>query len=170
MDKCKSIDGARPEAFYNEAILAQEFKAKGESTKAIPALEAAARIYREFIAKAGDNPVYKDAVKVSEDRSQDIEDTIKFIREGEEAKRQAEIDEKRRKEEEKAEKERLAKEAKEKAAQEKAEKEAAAKKAAEEKKAADDKKAADAKKASTAKDTKSAAPAAKPAPAATPKK
>ena len=152
LDKCKSIDSARPEAFYNEAILAQEFRAKGESSKAIPALEAAARIYREFVAKAGDNPVYKEAVKVSEERSEDIEATIKFIREGEEAKRQAELEEKRRKADEKAEKERLAKEAKEKADKEKAEKaskEAAAKEA-EAKKASDAKKAGGAEKATPA--------------------
>ena len=85
LDEAKKIDGSRPETYYNEAILTQEYRAKRGNP--IPGLEKAAQQYKEFIAKAGDDPVFAQAVKRSKDRGQDIEDTIKFIKEGEEAKK-----------------------------------------------------------------------------------
>jgi len=85
LDECKKIAPERPEAYYNEAILTQEFRAKRGN--AVPMLEKAAAQYREFIQKAGSDEVYAEAVKRSKDRSQDIEDTVKFIKEGEEAKK-----------------------------------------------------------------------------------
>jgi tetratricopeptide (TPR) repeat protein len=83
LDECKKIDPARPETYYNEAILTQEYKAKSE--KAVAMLEAAAKLYREFISKAGGDPVFEEAVKRAKDRSEDIEQTVKFIKEGEAA-------------------------------------------------------------------------------------
>ena len=83
----KQIAPDRPETYYNEAILTQEYKAKGSQDKAIPALELAVKQYRDFIAKAGSDPLFAEAVKRSEERSQDIEDTVTFIREGEAAKK-----------------------------------------------------------------------------------
>lgn len=90
LDKAKQLEPNRAETYYNEAILTQEFRAKGSQDKAIPTLEQASKQYREFIAKAGGDPVFADAVKRSEERSKDIDDTIKFIREGEQAKKDAE--------------------------------------------------------------------------------
>lgn len=87
LDECKKIAPDRPETYYNEAILTQEFRAKRAGDKPIPVLKKAASQYREFIAKAGNDEVFAEAVKRSKDRSQDIEDTIKFIEEGEEAKK-----------------------------------------------------------------------------------
>ncbi len=87
LDQCKKLAPERPEAYYNEAILTQEFRAKRGN--AVPMLEKAAKQYREFIQKAGSDDVYAEAVKRSKDRSQDIEDTVKFIKEGEEAKKNA---------------------------------------------------------------------------------
>lgn len=87
LDKCKKLAPERPEAYYNEAILTQEFRAKRGN--AVPTLEKAANQYREFIQKAGSDEVFAEAVKRSKDRSQDIEDTVKFIKEGEEAKKNA---------------------------------------------------------------------------------
>lgn len=87
LDQCKKIAPERPEAYYNEAILTQEFRAK--RGKAVPMLEKAAKQYREFISKAGGDEVFAEAVKRSKDRSQDIEDTVKFIKEGEEAAKNA---------------------------------------------------------------------------------
>jgi tetratricopeptide (TPR) repeat protein len=83
LDQCKKIDSQRPETYYNEAILTQEYRAKRGNP--VPGLEKAAGQYREFVAKAGDDPVFAQAVKRSKERTTDIEDTIKFIREGEEA-------------------------------------------------------------------------------------
>jgi tetratricopeptide (TPR) repeat protein len=94
--ECKQIDPNRPEAYYNEAILTQEYEAKGgDSSKSIPALKQAVVKYREFIAKAKGQAAYAEAVKRSGDRARDIEDTIKFIEEGEQIQReQEEIDRK----------------------------------------------------------------------------
>lgn len=127
LDAAKKIDGSRPEAFYNEAILSQEFRAK-TSEDPIPAYDKAIAQYEAFISKASGDPAFADAVKRSKDRVQDITDTKQFIIDGREIERQQkEID-----------------------AQMKAEAEAA-KKAAEAEKAAADKAAAADKPAETAK-------------------
>jgi tetratricopeptide (TPR) repeat protein len=87
LSEAKKIDGQRPEAYYNEAILTQEYKAKRGN--AVPMLEKAAKQYEDFIGKAGSDPSFADAVKRSKDRMQDIRDTVKFIREGEAAAKAA---------------------------------------------------------------------------------
>jgi lipoprotein NlpI len=153
LDAAKKLDSARAETYYNEAILTHEFKAKrAAGPNAIPQLEKAAQQYRDFVAKAGDGAEFADAVKRSKERSTDIDDTIKFIREGAQAEKDA------------AEAEKAAKEQ-----QAQAEKEAADKAAAD--KAAADKAAADKAAADKAAADKAApaAGAAKPTPAA-PKK
>jgi tetratricopeptide (TPR) repeat protein len=132
LDEAKKVDPARPETYYNEAILTHEFRAKRSGDKAIPVLEKAAAQYRDFVSKAGDEPVFAQAVKRSNERVKDIEDTIKFIREGEQAAKDAEAAEKA------AAAERKVQEA-EKKAQEKAD---ADKKAADQKAAAASKAAA----------------------------
>lgn len=81
LDQAKKIDPRRPESYYNEAILTQEFRAKRGN--AVPMLEKAAQQYREFVSKAAGDPAFADAVKRSKERTEDIEQTIKFIREGE---------------------------------------------------------------------------------------
>ena len=90
LDEAKKIDGSRGEAYYNEAILTHEFRAKRAGDQATPVLEKAAEQYRDFVNKAGDEPVFTQAVKRSKERIQDIEDTIKFLRDGEQAKKDAE--------------------------------------------------------------------------------
>ena len=87
LDEAKKIDGSRAETYYNEAILAHEYKTKSGSEKeTISAFEKAAAIYRQFIDKAGSDPIFADAVKRAKERSQDIDDTVKFIKEGEAAR------------------------------------------------------------------------------------
>lgn len=86
LDKAKKLEPNRPETYYNEAILTQEYKSKGDEKAAIPSLKKASELYRQFIAKAGGDPAFADAVKRAKERSQDIDDTIKFIEEGEAAK------------------------------------------------------------------------------------
>lgn len=87
LDAAKKIDGARPDVFYNEGILTQEFKAKagGGKDKTIAALESAKSIFQSFIDKASGKPEYDGAVKRSKERMQDIDDTIAFLNLGDAA-------------------------------------------------------------------------------------
>jgi lipoprotein NlpI len=153
LDAAKKIDAARPETYYNEAILTQEFRAKRGD--AVTGLGKASEQYKAFIEKAGDDPVFAQAVKRSKDRMSDINDTIKFIKEGEAAKKadeEAQVAAKKQAEED----------AKKKAEDDK--KAAADKSAAD--KAAADKAAADKAAADKAAAPKGAAPT---APSAAPK-
>jgi len=86
LEQCKKLAPDRAETFYNEAILTQEYKAKGGDSKtAIPILKQAASIFDSFVQKAGGAPEFADSVKRSKDRAQDIRDTVKFIEEGQTA-------------------------------------------------------------------------------------
>ncbi|HEU4406363.1 MAG TPA: hypothetical protein VFS43_13945 [Polyangiaceae bacterium] len=84
IDRAKQIAPERPEAYYNEGILTQEYKVKAvsDSKGQIPILEQAKGIYSSFIQKAGANPEYAEQVKRAGERNKDIEDTIRFLREG----------------------------------------------------------------------------------------
>ena len=149
LDTCKKLDPSRPEAYYNEAILTQEFRAKasGDPMKSIPTLREAAAQYQAFIGRAEGEAAFAEAVKRSKNRVQDIEDTVKFIEESEQMRLQ-DIENQKAMEAE--------------AARMKAEEEAAKKAEADAKKAeADAKKAEAGAKAAPAK----AAPATKAAPA-----
>jgi len=95
LDKCKQIAPERPETYYNEAILTQEYKAKGSQKSAIPMLERAAELYRQFTAKAGSDDQFAAAVKRAEERSQDITDMVTFIREGQAAAAREEAEQKK---------------------------------------------------------------------------
>jgi chemotaxis protein histidine kinase CheA len=164
LDECKRVSPDRAEAYYNEAILTQEYKAKsgGDPKKAIPTLRQAIEKYEAFIGRAQDE-AFSLAVKRSKDRIQDIKDTIQFVEDSEKMRIQQEADDKQMKADEEA-----AKKAEEEA--KKAE-EAAKKAEADAKKKAEDdaKKAEEAKKAAAAPPP-AAAPAAagKSAPAAAP--
>ena len=85
LDECKRLAPERAETLYNEAILTQEYKAKGGGANAVPMLEQAAGIFDAFISKAGSAPEFAAAVKRSKDRAQDIRDTVKFVKEGQSA-------------------------------------------------------------------------------------
>jgi tetratricopeptide (TPR) repeat protein len=87
LDECKKLEPDRAETYYNEAILTQEYKAKGSGQSAVPNLKKAADIYKTFVGKAGNTDVFAAAVKRAKERSQDIEDTVKFIEEGEAARK-----------------------------------------------------------------------------------
>ena len=89
LDTCKKLDGNRPDAYFNEGILTQEYKAKagGGKDKTIAALTQAKTIYQQFIDKAAGKPEYDGAVKsargngTDKDRGRmgDIDDTIQFL-------------------------------------------------------------------------------------------
>jgi len=104
LDRAREIDPKRPETYYNEAILTQEYKAKGSEEDSVPALEKAAKLYNTFISKAGSDDVFAEAVKRSKERAQDIKDTVQFIREGIKMRKEQEILDKKAKEAEEAQK------------------------------------------------------------------
>ncbi|HEY2406371.1 MAG TPA: hypothetical protein VGI10_10225 [Polyangiaceae bacterium] len=87
LDQAKKIAPDRAETYYNEAILTQEYRSKRGN--AVPMLEKAAQQYKTFIDKAGSDSGLAQAVKRSKDRMQDIQDTVKFIKEGDEADKAA---------------------------------------------------------------------------------
>jgi Tfp pilus assembly protein PilF len=84
LDEAKKIAPDRPETYYNEGILTQEYKVKGimDQKATIPVYDEALAIYNTFIQKAGGAPEYADAVKRSKERIKDIEDFKKFIVDG----------------------------------------------------------------------------------------
>jgi tetratricopeptide (TPR) repeat protein len=91
LQKAKQLDGSRPEAYFNEAILIQEFKAKflSDENKKIEMYESAMRVFDSFIGKAGSGPEYAEAVKNANDRKEDMKKIIEFIREGQQAEAEA---------------------------------------------------------------------------------
>ena len=81
LDAAKKLDANRPDAYYNEGILTQEFKAKGslDKEKQKGLLRQSQQIFQQFIDKASGKPEYDGAVKRSKERIQDIDDTLKFM-------------------------------------------------------------------------------------------
>ncbi len=84
IEACKKIDAARPDAYFNEGILTQEYKAKGAggTDKAVAVYQQAKQIFQAFIEKATGKPEYAGAVKKSQERMQDIDDTVTFLQAG----------------------------------------------------------------------------------------
>lgn len=90
LDAAKKLDPNRPDAYYNEGILTQEFKAKagGAADKTIAELENARKIFQTFLEKAAGKPEYDGAVKAVKGdgtkkdlgRLGDIDDTIAFLK------------------------------------------------------------------------------------------
>ena len=81
LDTAKKVDAERPDAYYNEGILTQEFKAKGslDKEKQKTLLRDSQKIFQSFIDKASGKPEYDGAVKRYKERIQDIDDTLKFM-------------------------------------------------------------------------------------------
>jgi tetratricopeptide (TPR) repeat protein len=84
LDSCKKIDTARPDAYFNEGILTQEYKAKGAGSqdKTIAIYQQAKGIFQSFMDKASGKTEYDGAVKKTKERMQDIDDTITFLQAG----------------------------------------------------------------------------------------
>jgi tetratricopeptide (TPR) repeat protein len=84
LEACKKIDGARPDAYFNEGILTQEYKAKGAggTDKAVAVYNQAKTIFQTFMEKATGKTEYDGAVKKAQERMSDIDDTITFLQAG----------------------------------------------------------------------------------------
>lgn len=91
LDAAKKVDPNRPDAYYNEGILTQEFKAKGslDKDKQKALLRDSQKIFQSFIDKASGKPEYDGAVKRSKERIEDIDGTLKFMDMGAEEQKSA---------------------------------------------------------------------------------
>lgn len=92
--KAKDLAPERPETYYNEAILTQEYKTKGatDPAKAKPILLQAKDLFGQFVTKAGGAAEYSDAVKRAKERITEIEQIIVFNEQTEKERKQAEAE------------------------------------------------------------------------------
>jgi tetratricopeptide (TPR) repeat protein len=81
IDACKKLEPARPDSYFNEGILTQEYKAKGAGAKekTIAVYQQARQIFETFMNKASGKPEYEGAIKKAKERMQDMDDVIKFL-------------------------------------------------------------------------------------------
>ncbi len=83
IDIAKKLDPARPDAYFNEAILIHEFGTKGtEAQKQIVALDKAKASFETFLTKAGTRVEYAAATTRAKERIQDIDQTRGFLAQG----------------------------------------------------------------------------------------
>ncbi len=77
----KKLDAGRPDAYFNEGILTQEFLALAGSPpkKALEALDRAQASFQHFLEKADGKAEYADAVTQARERLKDIEAAKQFI-------------------------------------------------------------------------------------------
>jgi tetratricopeptide (TPR) repeat protein len=78
--KAKKLDVRRPEAWFNEAILLQEFRAHGLApAKARGVLTEAKGRFQKFLELAEGRPALGDARKRARERMTDIDEMLKFM-------------------------------------------------------------------------------------------
>lgn len=92
LDAAKRIAPERPETYYNEAILTQEYKAKSGGNTAQAELQNAKGLFGQFIQKAGSSAEFADAVKRSKDRMSEIDQIIEFNKQSEAERKASEAD------------------------------------------------------------------------------
>lgn len=92
LDAAKKIAPDRPETYYNEAILTQEYKAKSGGKEAEGALNAAKALFGQFIQKAGSATEFADAVKRAKERVTEIDQIIEFNRQTEAERKASEAE------------------------------------------------------------------------------
>jgi tetratricopeptide (TPR) repeat protein len=90
--KAKQLAPDRPETYYNEAILTQEYKAKSGGKNSEGELLNAKKLFGDFIEKAGSTAEFADAVKRSKDRMTEIDQIIEFNKQTEAQRKASEAD------------------------------------------------------------------------------
>ena len=94
--KAKQIAPDRPETYYNEAILTQEYKAKSGGKSSEGELLNAKKLFSDFISKASGGTEFADAVKRSKDRMAEIDQIIEFNKQSEKDRKASEADAKQK--------------------------------------------------------------------------
>ncbi len=81
LETCTRIDGARPDALFNDAILTQEFEVQGAKDKpsAIKALDAAIEKLGRFKARAAGDASYTNALKSADAHIEDAKVMRDFL-------------------------------------------------------------------------------------------
>ncbi|NUQ76169.1 MAG: tetratricopeptide repeat protein [Polyangiaceae bacterium] len=92
LEAAKKIAPERPETYYNDAILTQEYKAKSGGKEAEGALNAAKGLFGQFVQKAGSAAEFADAVKRAKERMEEIDQIIEFNRQTEADRKAAEAE------------------------------------------------------------------------------
>ena len=76
---------AQADALYREKLATQGRDDRFSTDRQLAALRQAILLYEQFIARAGDDPRYADAVRRSRDRMADAKETLNFLEHGAEA-------------------------------------------------------------------------------------
>jgi len=96
LDAAKKLAPERPETYYNEAILTQEYKSKAGGKSAEPELLNAKNLFGQFIQKSGGTPEFAEAVKRSKDRMSEIDQIIEFNKQTEAQRKASQADAKQK--------------------------------------------------------------------------
>jgi hypothetical protein len=91
LSKAKQLQPNRPETYYNQAILTQEFKARGGSA-AEKALGEAKGLFEEFKSKASGQDQFAAAAKVATERIEEIDQILEFNRQSKEEQKRMEAE------------------------------------------------------------------------------
>jgi hypothetical protein len=81
LERAKSLAPERPEAYFNEAILVEEFFARGAPDQAKPKLLEAKALYASFAERAEGKPSMKAAGERAAERVRDIDQQLSFLSE-----------------------------------------------------------------------------------------
>lgn len=81
LKRAKSLAPDRPEAYFNEAILVEEFFARGAPEQAKPKLLEAKALYASFAERAEGKPAMKAAGQRAAERVRDIDQQLSFLQE-----------------------------------------------------------------------------------------
>jgi tetratricopeptide (TPR) repeat protein len=69
LERCKQLDPDRPDAYYDDAILNEHFKAPGvPRERTLSVLRRARSLFDTFLAKAGERPQYATEVRLAKQR------------------------------------------------------------------------------------------------------
>jgi tetratricopeptide (TPR) repeat protein len=69
LERCKELDPERPDAYYDDAIFNEHFKAPGVSRdRTMSVLRRARSLFDTFLAKAGQRPEYATEVRLAKQR------------------------------------------------------------------------------------------------------
>jgi tetratricopeptide (TPR) repeat protein len=72
LERCKELDPERPEAYFNDALLTEEYKATAAPIDKVAVLERARSLFDTFIAKAAGRPEYANEVRLAKRRVREL--------------------------------------------------------------------------------------------------